>query len=139
MNAWVEQYLHPWTSNQLNIWARMLPIAEYAHNSWTHNSTQKTPHYLLMGHTPQVNIQLIKEHVPTVTNQIKELIETRSMVQGRLENMQHQQEGHKNPEFTEKDQVWLKAKNLKMTSNQKLTPKQYSPYRIIEKISPVAY
>jgi hypothetical protein len=37
MNAWVEQYLCPWTSSQPHIWARMLPITEYTHNSWTHN------------------------------------------------------------------------------------------------------
>jgi hypothetical protein len=68
MNAWIEQYLHPWTSDQPRIWARMLPVAEYAHNSWTHDKTWKTPHYLLMGHTPQVNIQLIEEHVPAAIN-----------------------------------------------------------------------
>jgi hypothetical protein len=39
MNAWIEQYLHPWTSDQPHIWARMLLIAEYAHNSWTHDKT----------------------------------------------------------------------------------------------------
>jgi hypothetical protein len=59
INAWIEQYLRPWTSNQPQAWAEMLPITEYAHNSWTHDKTQKTPHYILMGHTPQVNIQLI--------------------------------------------------------------------------------
>jgi hypothetical protein len=68
MNAWVEQYLHPWTSNQPHIWARMLPIAEYTHNLWTHDGTQQTPHYLLTGHTPQINIQLIEEHVPATTD-----------------------------------------------------------------------
>jgi hypothetical protein len=67
----------------------MLPIAEYAHNSWTHDKTWKTPHYLLMGHTPQVNIQLIEEHIPTTVDQVKELIEARSMIQERLENLQN--------------------------------------------------
>jgi hypothetical protein len=68
MNAWVEQYLHPWTSSQPHIWVRMLPIAEYTYNSWTHDGTWQTPHYLLTGHTPQINVQLIEEHVPAAVD-----------------------------------------------------------------------
>jgi hypothetical protein len=139
MNAWVEQYLHPWTSSQPHIWAKMLPIAKYAHNSWIHDGTQQTPHYLLMGHTPQINIQLIEEHIPVVMDWIKELTKTRNIVQERLKNMQDQWNNCKTPEFTEKDQVWLEARNLKITGNQKLMPKWYGPYQIIEKINPVAY
>jgi hypothetical protein len=139
MNVWVEQYLHPWTSSQPHIWAKMLPIAEYAHNSWTHDSTRQMPHYLLMGHTPQINIQLIEEHVPAAMDQIKELIEARSTIQERLKNMQDQRNDHKTLEFTEKDQVWLEARNLKIARNWKLMPKQYGPYQIIEKINPIAY
>jgi hypothetical protein len=88
---------------------------------------------------PQVNVQLIKEHVPTATDRIKELIETRNIVQERLKNIQDQQGSHKNLEFTEKDQVWLEAKNLKIAGNQKLMLKRYGPYWIIEKVNPVAY
>jgi hypothetical protein len=61
------------------------------------------------------------------------------MVQERLKNMQNQRDSHKTLEFTEKDQVWLEAKNFKVTGNQKLMPKRYGPYQIIEKINPVAY
>jgi hypothetical protein len=46
----------------------MLPVTEYAYNSWTYDKTWKMPHYLLIGHTPQVNIQLIEEHVSAATN-----------------------------------------------------------------------
>jgi len=34
MNAWLEQYLHPWTANQPTNWSKILPIAEFTHNSW---------------------------------------------------------------------------------------------------------
>jgi predicted transcriptional regulator len=66
----------------------MLPIAEYAHNFWSHDGTQQTLHYLLTGHTLQINIQLIEENVPATTDQIKQLIKTRSTIQERLKNMQ---------------------------------------------------
>jgi hypothetical protein len=53
--------------------------------------------------------------------------------------MQNQQNSYKIPEFSEKDQVWLEAKNLKVAGNWKLMPKQYGPYQIIKKINPIAY
>jgi hypothetical protein len=117
----------------------MLPIAEYAHNSWTHDGTQQTLHYLLTGHTPQINIQLIEEHIPVAMDRIKELIETRNTVQERLKNMQDRLNDRKTPEFAEKDQVWLEARNLKIAGNRKLMPKRYGPYQIIKKINPMVY
>jgi RNase H-like domain found in reverse transcriptase/Reverse transcriptase (RNA-dependent DNA polymerase)/Integrase zinc binding domain len=39
MNAWVEQYLRPWTSNWPHDWAQLLPMTEFAHNSWKHDVT----------------------------------------------------------------------------------------------------
>ena len=50
-NAWVEQYLRPWTTSRQNNWARLLPIAEYAHNSWRSDMIRKTPHELLKNQT----------------------------------------------------------------------------------------
>jgi hypothetical protein len=64
MNAWVEQYLRPWTSSLPRTWASMLPITEFVHNSWKHNVTHKTPHELLTRIHPQVNVKLIEENVP---------------------------------------------------------------------------
>ena len=43
MNAWVEQYLRAWVTGRQGNWAKMLPMVEYAHNSWKHNVMQKSP------------------------------------------------------------------------------------------------
>jgi len=37
MNAWIEQYLQPWTSGKPSAWSQLLPVAEFAHNSWKHD------------------------------------------------------------------------------------------------------
>jgi len=37
MNAWIEQYLRPWTSGKPSTWSQLLPVTEFAHNSWKHN------------------------------------------------------------------------------------------------------
>jgi hypothetical protein len=75
MNAWVEQYLRPWTSSLPRTWAAMLPITEFTHNLWKHDVTRKTPHKLLTGICPQVNVKLIEENVPAALDQLVELEE----------------------------------------------------------------
>jgi hypothetical protein len=64
MNAWLEQYLRPWCASHPRGWVQLLPIAEYAHNSWTHDTLKAMPHELVIGMKPSVNIGLISEQVP---------------------------------------------------------------------------
>ena len=33
MNAWIKQYLQPWTSGKPSAWSQLLPVAEFAYNS----------------------------------------------------------------------------------------------------------
>ena len=42
-------------------------------------------------------------------------------------------------EIKEGDQVWLKAQNLSIKGNCKLSPKRYGPYRVKSKINPVTF
>jgi hypothetical protein len=52
MNLWIEQYLKPFVKQQgQDNWVEYLPIAEFAHNSWPHDVTKKSPHELLIGVT----------------------------------------------------------------------------------------
>jgi hypothetical protein len=53
----------------------MLPIAEFAHNSWKHDVTCKMPHELLTGIRPQVKVELIEENVPAALDRLAELEE----------------------------------------------------------------
>jgi hypothetical protein len=70
INVWIEQYLRLWTTGWQDNWAEMLPIAEYSHNSWKHKVTRKSPHKLLMGYRPQVNVKIIKENTPGAIDQL---------------------------------------------------------------------
>ena len=81
MNAWIEQYLRPWTSSQPHDWAWILPIAEFAHNSWKHDATKFTLHELLIGTRPLVNIKLLEDQVPQALDRLKELEEARKTAQ----------------------------------------------------------
>ena len=70
MNAWIEQYLRPWTSQRQNNWAKLLLVAEFAHNSWKSDTMRKSPHELLIGIKPQVNVKLIDENVPAALKRL---------------------------------------------------------------------
>jgi hypothetical protein len=76
MNAWVEQYLRAWVMGRQNNWAKLLPIAEYAHNSWKHDVTRKSPHELLLGIKPQVHIKFLPLDVLASQDRIQRLEET---------------------------------------------------------------
>jgi hypothetical protein len=66
----------------------MLPITEFAHNSWKHNVTRKTPHELLTRTHPQVKVELIEENVPAALDQLVELEEARKLAQECLKACQ---------------------------------------------------
>jgi hypothetical protein len=142
MNAWVKQYLQPWTSSLPWTWAAILPITEFVHNSWKHDVTCKMPHELLIGSRPQVNVKLIEENVPAALDRLTELEEAQKLAQECLEACQKVQDtkkGQQWAEMEEGDQVWLEAKNFKVKGAKKLMPRRYGPFKITKKISPVAY
>src|SRR5580692_6679880 len=88
MNTWIEQYLRPWSTAWQDNWADMLPIAEYTHNSWKHKGTQLTPHELLIGIKPQVDVQEITDDIPAAKQRLEEMQMARKSAQKRLETIQ---------------------------------------------------
>ena len=44
MNQWIETYLRSFVNGRQNNWSALLPIAEFAHNTWKHEHTRHTPH-----------------------------------------------------------------------------------------------
>jgi hypothetical protein len=58
MNRWIEDYLRQFVSGRQDNWSALLPIAEFAQNSWKHEHTKHTPHELLIGMNPIVNITM---------------------------------------------------------------------------------
>jgi hypothetical protein len=71
MNAWVEQYLRCWTTGRQNNWAKFLAMVEYAHNSWKHEVTKLSPHKMLFGIEPQVNVKFVDDTNPTSVNRLQ--------------------------------------------------------------------
>ena len=63
INAWIEQYLQPWTSRKPSAWSQLLPVAEFVHNSWKHDVAHQSPYELLIG----IKLQVILKHLECST------------------------------------------------------------------------
>ena len=66
------------------------------------------------------------------------LDKSRQSAQKLLQNVQSRKDNKKLMEIKEGDQVWLEGCNLSISDNYKLSPKQYGPFKVSQKISPVA-
>jgi len=65
MNLWIENYLKEFVNGQQDNWSTLLPIAEFAHNSWKHKHTKYTPHQLILGINPSANLSIKEDTNPS--------------------------------------------------------------------------
>jgi hypothetical protein len=138
MNQWVETYLRDFVNGRQNNWSAFLPAAEFAHNSWKHEHTQHTPHELIIGMNPTAKIDPLDDSTPSAQERLLELNKARSDAQASL---QRRIKSITPTRMLETNQmVWLDARNLPVNvPTRKLAPRRYGPFKVIQKVSPVAY
>ena len=98
-----------------------------------------SPHKLLLGLEPQVNVKFLSDVAPMAVDKLRTLEEARKEAQTRLETLQKSEDERKPRQLMQGDDVWLKAKNLMVKGMRKLLPKRYGPFKILEHIGQVAY
>jgi hypothetical protein len=145
VNQNLEQYLRLYINKRQSNWVDLLPLAEFAYNNATHESTGMTPFYANYGYHPAMNgapIQGIKGASKELADHIlKTQEELHSMLKLAQEKQKEFYDNYVNDEeFQEGDKVWLKHENFTTTRpSQKLDYKWMGPYTIEKRYSRLAY
>ena len=140
LNAWVEQYLRHWVDQQgQDNWVSLLPTAEFAHNSWPHDVSKRTPHELLFRYNPTVEVK-----PSPLGNSLLAADRLIALQEARIHAAQALKRRYisRPPPIVYDigDSVWLESKNLTLKApTRKFAPRRIGPFPIKERISPVAY
>ena len=112
MNCWIKDYLQQFVTGQQNNWSELLPIAEFAHNSWKHKTTKHSPHELIFGINPTASISTPHDAVPAAQEQLNQLLIARSDAQQALQRRIKPLNISRT--FVPGDKVLLDGRNLKI-------------------------
>jgi hypothetical protein len=139
-NQWIEQYLWLVTGAQPNDWSKWLTIASAVHNNWQNSTLRMSPNQVLLGYRPILYPnQIVGTNNEKAEGRIDEMLKRRAQATAAINKAVHQGETPKDV-FQVDQQVWLEAGNLKLPyQTTKLAPKHQGPFRIIKRISLVAY
>ena len=151
VNRTLEQYLWCFAREQPWKWLKWIPWAEFSYNTSTHSSTKMTPFEAVDGISPPSllayipgtsHVQAIDEYLRDRVAILHELRHNLLLDQDRMKCQadQHQRE----VSFLVGDYVYLKLQPYRQTSvafwaSMKLTPCFFGPYKVIEKVGPMAY
>ena len=138
-NQWVEQYLQFVTSASQDDWSNWLTIAMAVHNNYPNTTTRIAPIEALLGYSPRITMELpyLSTTVQLINDRTRKATEKRKQAKEALNEAARVTPPDS---YQVGDRVWLKAKHLALPYQMpKLAPKRHGPFKIVKKVSPVAY
>jgi len=151
MNAVMEQYLRSYVNYLHDDWADWLPIAEFASNNHTLETSVVSPFFVNLGYDPcwQFNLPASRPH-EAEDQRVRSAAMALSKIHDHLRmEMYHAQlryqenaDGHRLPvpNYQVGDLVWLDARNWKTRRpSAKLDHGRHGPFKIARKISSHTY
>lgn len=151
VNHCLETYLRCMTSDKPYLWSRWLPLAEFWYNTNFHSATQVTPYEIVYGQTPPVHLPYLpgESKVQVVAKCLKDREDMLLMLKFHLLRAQHRMKQLADVHRSERsfdigDFVYVKLQPYRQNSvisraNQKLAPKYYGPYKVLDTRGKVAY
>jgi hypothetical protein len=150
-NASLEQYLRAYVSYLQDDWSEWLPLAEFAANSATSESTGISPFFVTYGFHPRMGFEPIEpdnsrpairdseqfaQKMKDISEHVRsELIASQARYEGQANRKRRPARHYKVDQF-----VWLDSRNIRtLRPQKKLDWKNLGPFRITEVISPYAY
>lgn len=151
VNRCVETYLRCMTSDKPHMWSKWLPLAEYWYNTNFHTATRITPYEAVYGQLPPVHLPYLpgESKVQVVAKCLEDREKMILLLKFHLLRAQHRMKQEADKHRSERsfdigDWVFVKLQpyrqqSVVVRSSQKLAPKFFGPYKVLDKIGSVAY
>jgi hypothetical protein len=147
VNQILEQYLRCSVSYQQDDWVDLLAMAEFAYNNSIHASTKVSPFFANYGFHPRFSISVPERSInPSAEARAHTLQVVHRDLSLELRAAGKQYKAHADrhrlvaPTFKVGDMVWLLRRHIATTRPcAKLDYKKLGPFRILERVNPVAF
>jgi len=151
VNRCLETYLRCFCSHKPQEWCKWLPWAQYWYNSSWHSAIKMAPYQAVYGKAPPTISSYIPKtaRLQSVEDALLDRDATLQLLKDNLIHAQNRMKKWADLHRTERsfevgDWVFLRLQPYRQISvggrrTHKLSPLFYGPYKILEKIGPVAY
>jgi hypothetical protein len=152
VNKFLEGYIRCFVSDKQTQWFNWLPLAEWWYNTSFHTAKKMAPFMALYGYHPlsitsslkeKYKVQSVEDHIEHQQQVLQILKENLTMAQNCMKQQVDQH--HSERSFEVGDWVFLRLQPYKVMSlkqakkDDKLSPKYYVPYKVLQNIGTMEY